>query len=218
MRGCLRGERVKLTVLFADGAAPESASFWLVGHAARGARRVAVFRHQRPADVLNREAAEARAEARQCQEEKARLLAERTVPGGLMGAAWLERTGAVQSEGILDDVKPQAGNALETTGARSYSPPGSVAVRLKLLNPGSEPWSAAGAVLKDSTGAEVELSAWQEAAIPPGALGFVVVGADTPEEQFGCSCILKLWEAQGSRTITLGNVTFSKVKQAPTSE
>jgi uncharacterized protein (TIGR02268 family) len=85
-RSLLAGERVKLTVRFADGAAPESASFWLVGHSALGARRVEVFRHSRPADELKREAAEARAEAHQCQEDKARLLAERTEPGGLMGA------------------------------------------------------------------------------------------------------------------------------------
>ncbi|QRK10564.1 DUF2381 family protein [Archangium violaceum] len=31
----LPGERVKVTVRFADGAAPENATFWLVGHAAQ---------------------------------------------------------------------------------------------------------------------------------------------------------------------------------------
>ncbi len=42
-----------------------------------------------------KEGDEAQAEARQCQEDKARLLAERKGPGGLMGAAWLERTGVI---------------------------------------------------------------------------------------------------------------------------
>ncbi|WNG35368.1 DUF2381 family protein [Archangium violaceum] len=64
-----------------------------MGQAAKGTRRVEVFREPRPAGALKREAAEARAEARQCQEDKARLLAERKEPGGLMGAAWLERGG-----------------------------------------------------------------------------------------------------------------------------
>jgi len=86
------------------------------------------------------------------------------------------------------------------------------------LNPGAEPWTAAGAVLKDSTGAEVELSAWQEAAIPPGARGFVVVGAEREPGQLSCPCILKLWEAQGPRTVTLGNVMFPGEKQAPARE
>lgn len=213
-RSLLAGERVKLTVRFADGAAPESASFWLVGHSALGARRVEVFRHSRPADELKREAAEARAEARQCQEDKARLLAERTEPGGLMGAAWLERTSDVQWKDLLSMVKQHPGNALRLRGAKSYSHPGSVAVRLKLLNPRAEPWTAAGAVLKDSAGAEVELSPWQEAAIPPGVPGFVVVGAEREAGQLACPCTLKLWEAEGPRTVTLGNVTFPPVEQA----
>ena len=32
--------------------------------------------------------------------------------------------------------------------------------------------------------------------------------------QFGCPCTLKLWEAQGPRTVTLGNVTFPVSQQA----
>jgi len=68
-------------------------------------------------------------------------------------------------------------------------------------------------VLKDSTGAEVEFSPWQEAAIPPGVPGFVVVGAEREAEQLACPCTLKLWEAEGPRTVTLGNVTFPPVEQ-----
>jgi uncharacterized protein (TIGR02268 family) len=78
----LPGERVRVTVRFADGTLPTSASFWLVGHAARGTRRVEVYRQPRPPDVLKKERDEARAEARQCQEDKARLLAEHEAPGG----------------------------------------------------------------------------------------------------------------------------------------
>jgi len=220
----LPGERVKVTVRFADGAAPASATFWLVGHAARGARRVEVFRQPRPADVLKKEKDEAQAEARQCQEDKARLLAERKEPGGLMGAAWLERKGEVGSKNIVSDVKPYPADALRTEAARSYSQrkgethPGSMVVRLQLANPGAEPWTAVGAVLKDSAGAEVELSAWQESAIAPGALGFVVVGAEREPGQLACPCTLKLWEAEGPRTVTLGNVTFPPEKQGAARE
>jgi uncharacterized protein (TIGR02268 family) len=212
-RGFLPGERVKLTVRFGDGSAPESAGFWLMGHAARGARRVEVLRHPRPADELAREAAEAQAEARQCQEDKARLLAERTEPAGLMGVAWLERTSTVEWREHLSLLRQHPGNALQARAARSYSHPGSVAVRLKLLNPGVEPWTAAGAVLKDSTGAEVEFSSWQEAALPPGAVGFVVVGAEREAGQLACPCTLTLWEAEGPRTVTIRNVTFPPVEQ-----
>jgi hypothetical protein len=89
-----------------------------------------------------------------------------------------------------------------------------MAVRLQLLNPGAEPWTAAEAVLKDSTGAEVELSTWQESAIAPGALGFVVMGAEREPGHLTCPCALKPWEAQGPRSVTLGNVTFPAGEQA----
>ncbi|OJH34465.1 hypothetical protein BON30_43900 [Cystobacter ferrugineus] len=198
---------------FADGAAPASATFWLVGHAAMGARRVEVFRQPRPADVLKKERDEAQAEARQCQEDKARLLAERKEPGGLMGAAWLEREKPVASDNIFQGLKPHPANALQTEKAQSYSHPGSIAMRLQLLTPGAESWTAAGAELKDSAGVEVELSAWQESVIAPGTLGFVVVGAEREPGQLTCPCTLKLWESQGPRTVPLGNVTFPPVEQ-----
>jgi uncharacterized protein (TIGR02268 family) len=182
---------------------------------------VEVFRQPRPADTLKRERDEAQAEAHQCQEDKARLLAERKEPGGLMGTAWLEREGEeVKSKNIWGELKHHPASALTTKKARSYiqpkgnSHPGSMAVRLQLLNTGTEPWTAAGAVLKDATGAEVELSAWQESAIAPGALGFVVVGAGRETGQLACPCTLKLWEVEGPRTVTLGNVMFPAGEQA----
>ncbi|WP_232537855.1 DUF2381 family protein [Cystobacter fuscus] len=215
----LPGERVKVTVRFADGAAPASASFWLVGHASRGTRRVEVFRQPRPPDMLKKERDEAQAEARQCQEDKARLLAEREAPGGLMGAAWLERAGVVAFKDLRSFAREQPGNALGMKDARSYSytrtgesRPASAAVRLALANPGAEPWTLAGAVLVDATGEQVELARWQEAPIPANGAGAVVVGIEGESAQLGCPCTLKLWEAGGPRTVTLGNVTFPEGK------
>ncbi|HEX5745081.1 MAG TPA: DUF2381 family protein [Archangium sp.] len=216
----LPGERVKVTVRFADGAAPASASFWLVGHAAKGTRRVYVFRQPRPPDVCEKERDEAQAETHQCQEDKARLLAEREEPGGLLGAAWLEGAGVVASK-KLDFLTVPPANALILKGAWSYSytptgesRPASVAVRLGLLNPGAEPWTLAGAALVDKAGEEVELTRWQEAPIPANGAGAVVVGLKGERAQLGCPCTLKLWEAQGPRTFTLGNVTFPVSQQA----
>jgi len=216
----LPGERVKVTVRFADGAAPASASFWLVGHASKGTRRVEVFRQPRPPDVLKKERDEAQAEARQCQEDKARLLAERQEPGGLMGVAWLEGAGVVASKqlGLLTE---QPANALGLDEARSYSytptgetHPASVAVRLLLKNPSVEPWTLAGAALVDSAGEQVELARWPLAPIPANGAGAVVVGIQGERAQLGCPCTLKLWEAQGPRTVTLGKVDFPVSPQA----
>ncbi|MFE8596475.1 DUF2381 family protein [Archangium violaceum] len=215
----LPGERVKVTVRFTDGAAPASASFWLVGHAAKGTRRVYVFRQPRPPDVCEKERDEAQAEARQCQEDKARLLAEREEPGGLMGVAWLEGAGVVASSSIRLEVTKPPANALRLDDAWSYSytptgesRPASVAVRLGLSNPGTEPWTLAGAALVDSTGEQVELTRWPKAPIPAKGAGAVVVGIEGERAQLGCPCTLKLWEAQGPRTVTLENVTFPEGK------
>ncbi|QRK06684.1 DUF2381 family protein [Archangium violaceum] len=215
----LPGERVKVTVRFADGAAPASASFWLVGHASRGTRRVVVFRQPRPPDVLKNERDEAQAEARQCQEDKARLLAEREEPGGLMGVAWLERAGTLASRPLFGSVREQPGNALGLEATKSFSytlsdetRPVSVAVRLALKNPGAEPWTLAGAALVDKAGEEVELARWQEAPIPANGAGAVVVGIEGERAQLGCPCTLKLWEATGPRTVTLESVTFPEGK------
>ena len=217
----LPGERVKVTVRFADGAAPASASFWLVGHAAKGTRRVYVFRQPRPPDVCEKERDEAQAEARQCQEDKERLLAERQEPGGLMGLAWLEGAGVMASTSIRQSVTKPPANALRLVEARSYSytptgetHPASVAVRLLLKNPGAEPWTLAGAALVDSAGEQVELARWPLAPIPANGAGAVVVGIKGERAQLGCPCTLKLWEAQGPRTVTLGNVTFPVSHQA----
>nr|WP_158502414.1 DUF2381 family protein [Vitiosangium sp. GDMCC 1.1324] len=213
------GERVKVTVRFADGTVPASASFWLVGHASRGTRRVEVFRQPRPPEVLKKERDDAQAEARQCQEDKALLLAEREGPGGLMGAAWMEQAGVVASKKLGSWVREQPANALRLDEAWSYSytikgetRPASVAVRLGLSNPGAEPWTLAGAALVDSTGEEVELTQWQKAPIPANGAGAVVVGIEGERAQLGCPCTLKLWEATGPRTVTLWNVTFPEGK------
>jgi uncharacterized protein (TIGR02268 family) len=180
---------------------------------------VYVFRQPRPPEVLKKERDEAQAETRQCQEDKARLLAEREAPGGLMGAAWMEQAGVVASNKLGSWVREQPANALGLKAAWSYSytlkgesGPASVAVRLGLLNPGAEPWTLAGASLVDSAGEEVALARWQEAPIPANGAGAVVVGIERAPEQLGCPCTLKLWEAGGPRTVTLGNVTFPEGK------
>ena len=81
-------------------------------------------------------------------------------------------------------------------------------------HPLTDPWRLAGAALVDSTGEQVELADWQEAPIPAKCAGAVVVGIEGDRAQLGCPCTLKLWEAQGPRTVTLGNVTFPVSQKA----
>ncbi len=119
----------------------------------------------------------------------------------------------------LVSLTEQPANALRLEKARSYSytptgesRPASVAVRLLLKNPGTETWTLAGAALVDSAGEQVELTRWQKAPIPAKGAGAVVVGIEGERAQLGCPCTLKLWEAQGPRTVTLENVTFPEGK------
>jgi hypothetical protein len=42
----------------------------------------------------------------------------------------------------------------------------------------------------------------------------VVVGIEGERAQLGCPCTLKLWEAGGQRSVTLGNVIFPVSQQA----
>ncbi|HSP79057.1 MAG TPA: DUF2381 family protein, partial [Myxococcaceae bacterium] len=79
------GERLPLTVYFDDGAAPESAAFVLVVHPSQAEGQVEVSRHPRPVGSYREEAKQARAEARQCQQERAHLQAECRGRVGLTG-------------------------------------------------------------------------------------------------------------------------------------
>lgn len=212
-RNFLPGERVKLTVRFGDGAAPEEVAFWLVGRSGKGARSVEMFRHTRSVDALQKEAAEARAKASQCQEENALLLADRKKPAGLMGVAWLERIGEIHSKNITKDLEQDSASLLTIKATMSYSHQGALAVRLKISNLTPEPWMATRATLLDPTGTEVELSSWQMAAIQPGALGIVVVGTDQHPGQVKCPCDLRLWATQGLYDVRVGALTFPVIEQ-----
>jgi hypothetical protein len=134
-----------------------------------------------------------------------------------MGAASLEQLGTVTSS-VPGEVKRYPSNALALVDGKAYSytrvggaSAVSLAVRLLLSNPSAEPWTTAGAALTDSTGEQVDLSAFQRAPIVPGAAGNVVVGTEREPGQLACPCTLKLWEASGSRVVTLGNIRFPEV-------
>lgn len=58
----------------------------------------------------------------------------------------------------------------------------------------------------------------QEAPISPNGAGAVVVGAQGKPVQLVCPCTLEQWEAEGARTVTLGNVTLPPVAQGPARE
>ncbi|WP_164015787.1 DUF2381 family protein [Pyxidicoccus trucidator] len=208
------GERFRLTVRFDDTAAPASATLLLVVHAAQAEPLVNVYRQTRTAESFRQQLQAKEEEVRRCQEDNARLRAERPGPGGLAGLLALDLTGdtGVAAEDIGERITRHPSSALEWARVHSYRAATRVAVRLHLANPaGAAAWAAEGAslVLAGRQGVELKvLAVWQQAPIAGGGTDKVVVEAEAPVTEMRGPFILKLWEAGGTRPVTLGGVTF----------
>jgi uncharacterized protein (TIGR02268 family) len=209
-------EPLRVTVYFADGAAPASLTFLLVVHPARAVRQVDVIRQTRPVAFYKQEAREARAEAQQCREEKARMQVEQGGPGGLRGlraAGLFDDELGVAVKRITKTLKPRPRNALgllRAWSSRTGGPEvGRVAVELDLENPGTKPWTLAGAVLRGAKGEELmPLPDATPVSILPGkAPGRLMVEFEATTQQAQGAYTLTLWDADG-RSVLLENVTF----------
>jgi uncharacterized protein (TIGR02268 family) len=214
------GERFKVVVRFADGAAPTSATFILVGHPALGIQQVNVFRLKRTVEDYQRENQEERKKSQQLGQELERMRLEHG-PGGLTGlfasGLMAVESQGVKAEDITNDIIKAPGNALGIHKAISYRSTTRaenvvrVAVAVKLVNPGMQPWTLKDAALvgKGQEPKPVKVS-WQPSPIPPGAdtPGVVVVEWELTAREAQGPFTLKLWDESGSRLVTLGNVTF----------
>lgn len=209
-------EPLRATVYFADDAAPASLTFLLVVHPAQAARQVEVLRQTHPVAFYKQEAREAQSKAQRCDEEKARILAEQRGPGGLRGlrAAGLMDTAlgvAVKRSG--NDLKTRPRSTLALVDSWSYragdDKQGRIAVELDLMNPGTKPWTLAGAVLRSARGEELTPLPLEEmpVSILPGLSGRVIVELEATTKQARGAYTLTLWDADG-RSVILDNVTF----------
>ncbi|NVJ00309.1 DUF2381 family protein [Myxococcus sp. AM009] len=206
------GEKLRVSVRFRDGAAPAGASFLLTIHPARADSLVEVYRNARTVESYQQEAREARAETLRCQEENARLVSEHDVPGGLAG---LLATGGIDVNGVAGrivtkTVSSDSKSAPQPFQVQSYRSTGRVALEVSLMGlRGDLPWTASGAALRGPPGTELKvLRVWQKSPVTSGAPGRVVIEAEASTESARGSFSLKLWEAEGPRTVTIGNVTF----------
>ena len=210
------GERVSVTVYFEDGAAPTSATVVLVVHPSQAERQVEVSRHERTVASLRQGEQQARAEAQQCREEKARLQAECSGQGGLTGLivnGWLGETGVVARG--LKDVTSRPGDPLAAWKVISYRAVGPkgrgrAAVEVELFNRGAVTWTPTGAALVDSKREELMgLTVAPVKPIPPGESQRIVVELDATKLETQGTFTLKLWGGQGgAEGVTLDGVTF----------
>jgi uncharacterized protein (TIGR02268 family) len=214
------GERFKVVVRFADGAAPTSATFMLVGHPALGTRQVNVFRLKRTVEDYQQETQQEREKSRRLGQELERMRLEKG-PGGLTGLVAsglmaVENQG-VKAEDITKDIIKAPGNALRIDKAISYRSTTRaenmvrLAVAVMLVNQGTQPWTLKDAALvgKGQEPKPVKVS-WQPSPLSPDPQepGLVVVEWELTAREAQGPFTLKLWDESGSRLVTLGNVTF----------
>jgi uncharacterized protein (TIGR02268 family) len=208
------GKHLSLTVRFADGAAPASATFRLVVHPTRAEPQVNVYRLPRSAESFQVEARQERERAEQCEAQLARAQAERKSPGGLTGlidSGLVVEGSGVAGRDIFGTAQRRSGEALRVTKAHTYTAQGQVAVALELKNTSAQPWSvdSEGAQLVSREGARLRvLSVWQLEPLTPDGRGRVVVEAAATPEQARGTYVLTLGEEGGARTVTLPGVTF----------
>ncbi|WAS83302.1 MULTISPECIES: DUF2381 family protein [unclassified Corallococcus] len=207
------GEKFKLVARFRDGAAPLAVVFLLRVHPAKAEATLEVFRKRRTIESYQQELRDVRAEAFHCREELVRMTSEHETPGGLTGILY---SGGLDPNGVAGHVLTKAvvqtsPHHLEASLVNSYRSSKLVAVDVWIqVKAGTQPWTAEGAVLKGRSGEELKiLRVWQATPILPGGPGArVFVEAEAPVAALQGPFSLKLWEANGPRNITLGNVTF----------
>lgn len=208
------GKPLRLTVRFADSGAPSSASFVLVPHPDEADPLVDVHRETRTVESYQQEVRAREEEARQLREENARLRADKSSPGGLTGllASGAMGVAGVTSKDLVLSITQPPASPLTVLMGTGYRSTGRAALELRLQNPeGFSAWTAEGAavVLEGKRGGALNvLRVWQEAPILPGKVGRVVVETEPPIDGALGPYTLKLWEAGGTRTVTLGGVTF----------
>jgi uncharacterized protein (TIGR02268 family) len=213
----MRGEKPStLTVCFADGAAPPCVTFRLVVHPAIGERRVEIFRHARPVESVQAELKRSYEENAKLRAEIERLRAERDRPDGLTG---LFTSGMMGKNGIPCSqfrVVKRPGNALSAERVITCRSPGRMVMRVELQNPdGAKPWTAQGAKLTGPKGEEQKASVWQQEPILPTQLQPIFIEVRAEDMKTVGPFVLKLWEVDGHRLVTLGNVSFPALTEGP---
>ncbi|MCP3170144.1 DUF2381 family protein [Myxococcus sp. QH3KD-4-1] len=208
----LSGERLRLMVRFRDGAEPGLGAFVLVVQPAQPEMVVEVYRKKRTVETYRQEAHEARIEAERLRDELKRMRAECRGPGGLAGLISMELMGTqgVERRDLGRAVTQAPGSALMARAVYSFRTARRVAVEVWLELPdGSQPWIAKGASIRSKSGEEMKvLQVWQDVSVTSEKSRRVAIEAESTADAVRGPFTLKLWEADGPRTVTLGNVTF----------
>lgn len=201
-----------LTVRFLGDALPRSATFRLVMHPARGDQQLQVYRRPRTAESLRQEARQEHARAEQCASELEQTRAEpKHLEGltGLLDAGLMSGTTGIDTLDLTQTAHQRPGETLSIVRLYGYRALGRVALAMNVLNTGTRPWKAEGAELVSAMGSRPKLlHIWPREPFLPEQRQQLVVEAEVTNEQARETFILKVWEANGPRAITLRGVTF----------
>ncbi|WP_395858033.1 DUF2381 family protein [Cystobacter fuscus] len=197
-----------LTVCFADDAAPACVSFRLLMHPVMAERQVRVLRHPRSASSLEAELRRTHEENDQLHAELVRLNAGRDTPLGLAG---MLVSGVVDERGMScspGDVVQPLSTVLVMVEFSTCRTSKRVIVRVRVRNNSETPWTAHGAKLVGLKGEAWRGSVWPEEPVPPSKSVDLFIEARVEDVRMEGPFVLKLWEANGPRTVRLGRVVF----------
>ena len=210
----------QMTVYFQGETAPASVTFLLVPRPARLARQVEVFRFARPEEPCEREVQQLREEKASLAQEVERLRTETQGQRSLTrlfttGRMKPGRQGVVASDLSMSITRPPA-DTFKVEEVLAYHYPlelpegGEALVRmalvLRLENVGTRPWQTARAWLVRE-GVEVKrLEVWQPEPLAPEQRGLLILETELPEREAREKLTLQLWDEDGTRSVTIGNV------------
>jgi len=210
----------RMTVYFEGDAAPASVIFLLVPHPARLARQVEVFRFAHLEEPCEREVRQLSEENASLAQEVERLRAETRGQGSLTrlfttGRMEPNRQGVIASDLSKSITRPltdtlNVGEVLAYHYTVVISEGGEAQVRMALVllleNVGTRPWKTARASLVRD-GVEVRpLEVWQAEPLAPEQRGLLILETELPERAAREKLTLQLWDEDGRRSVTIGNV------------
>nr|WP_246357939.1 DUF2381 family protein [Pyxidicoccus fallax] len=203
------GERLRLTVRFADGGVP--AEVWLILVVREQADALVELPHARRGSAPVRPEASALLEELERLREETARLRESHGPGGLTGlltAAWAQGHG-IATKALETAILHGVGTKDQVTLV-SYRAAKRVAVEVRAtFAPGTPPWSAGSAVLRDAKGRQLRVvQVWQSEPTREGAEVRIIVEAEAKESEARGTCTLELREAGGERTLMVDPLLF----------
>jgi uncharacterized protein (TIGR02268 family) len=198
------GERLLLSVRFADGAAPQEATFELVAAGEEVDASVEVVRRTR-----NVEALEAALAATQAQLAALQTRCGEGGPESAVLAGWL--TEDIRVRRVFAHVPPGNASGLWVERGFAYRTGKWALMTIPVSNmPGARPWALGEVRLTSARGAPIKvLSArLDKPHLAPGEKGLLLVRTEAPWWALGEELQLELKDAEGGRPLPVGGLVF----------